>query len=355
MTSAEVVVIGGGPAGSSAALWLAGAGVRVTLVERSDGPHDKVCGEFVGPGAQAYLRRLGVAVEGPEIRTLRLSCAGRTVVSALPFVARAWSRRALDERLLAAAAAQGAEIRRGVAVRDLDPATLRVGLASGDSLSPRAVFLATGKHDLRGHTRDAAIRADHVGLKIVLGGAPEPGAIDLLVFPGGYAGYLPLGGGRATLCVAITAERYRGLGRSWPRLMAFLAQAAPAWRDLLAGAEPLWPQPLAVAKQPYGFVARPEVAPIFRIGDQAAVVPSFAGEGIGLALASAHLAAQAYLEGAGAAVHGRRMAETYRRVARLGTLSRLGETAIAQAVAMRVLGVAPRLLGAAARATRLAR
>lgn len=347
----SVVVIGGGPAGGAAAIRLAEAGVRVTLVERSDGPHDKVCGEFVGPGAAAALARFGLPPAGAEIRTLRLSCGARSATARLPFAAHAVSRREMDERLLDLAAARGAEVRRGVAVRDLDRASLAVTLADGTRFTPRAVFLATGKHDLRGFRRAAA--DGHVGLKIRMRRAEaDDAAIDLLMFPGGYAGYLPLDAHTATLAVAIAARRYRDLGANWPALLAGLSAAAPGWRSRLA-AEPLWPQPLAVAAQPYGFLAPPEAGAIYRIGDQAAVVPSFSGEGIGLAFATADLAVDAFLKGEGAGVYARRVGAHFARVATLGAVSRIGETAMAQAVTIRVAGFAPGLLAAAARATRL--
>ncbi len=354
MSAPDVVVIGGGPAGSAAAIRLAGAGARVTLVERSPGPHDKVCGEFVGPGAAAHLARFGLPPAGPEIRTVRLACGARQAFAPLPFAAHAVSRREMDERLLELAASRGAEVRRGVAVRDLDRVSLAVTLADGERLRPRAVFLATGKHDLRGHRRVAAGRADHVGLKMrVRRTGDDAGTVDLLLFPGGYAGYLPLDATAATLCIAVSARRYREAGADWRALLAELAAAAPLWRARLAEAEPLWPQPLAVAAQPYGFVARPEAGSVYRIGDQAAVVPSFSGEGIGLAFATAALAAETFLEGAGAEVYARRVGVKFARVSALGAVSRIGETRVAQELAMRVLGLAPGLLAAIAGATRL--
>ncbi len=354
MSAPEVVVIGGGPAGSATAIRLAEAGVAVMLLERSDGPHDKVCGEFVGPGAAAHLARLGLPPTGAAIRTLRLTCGDRAAVSPLPFAAHAMSRREMDAGLLELAAARGAEVRRGVAVRDLDRDSLAVALADGNVIRPRAVVLATGKHDLRGFRRAVPGRADHVGLKMRVrrDSDADAGVIELLLFRGGYAGYLPLDAATATLCVAISARRYREFGATWPALLAELGRCAPPWRARLA-AEPLWPQPLAVAGQPYGFVAPPEAGAVYRVGDQAAVVPSFSGEGIGIALATARMAADAYLNGDGAGVYGRRVGAKFARVATLGTVSRIGETGAAQALGVWVARFAPGLLAAVARATRL--
>jgi flavin-dependent dehydrogenase len=109
---AEVLVIGGGPAGAAAATALAEAGRRVVLIERTPGPHDKVCGEFISEEAARYLHALGIepgALGAEPIEAVRLSAGGPVVATALPFTALSLSRRALDEAMLQGAAARGAE------------------------------------------------------------------------------------------------------------------------------------------------------------------------------------------------------------------------------------------------------
>ena len=58
---ADVIVVGGGPAGAAAAARLAARGFRTVLIDRASFPRDKVCGDFVGPAALAELADLGVA------------------------------------------------------------------------------------------------------------------------------------------------------------------------------------------------------------------------------------------------------------------------------------------------------
>jgi geranylgeranyl reductase family protein len=60
MRDAQVVVVGGGPAGSSAAYFLAREGVDVTLVDRARFPRDKVCAEYLSPECSRILDRMGV-------------------------------------------------------------------------------------------------------------------------------------------------------------------------------------------------------------------------------------------------------------------------------------------------------
>src|SRR4030081_714093 len=57
----DVIIAGGGPAGSSAAIHLAMAGARVLLAEQKKFPRAKLCGEFISPECAPHFERLGVA------------------------------------------------------------------------------------------------------------------------------------------------------------------------------------------------------------------------------------------------------------------------------------------------------
>jgi hypothetical protein len=106
-------------------------------------------------------------------------------------------------------------------------------------------------------------------------------------------------GGAANLCLVITAETYRMAGASWPAALAHLRTLVPALDVRLQGARPLRARPSSVARMPYGYLcpAGDYADGLYRIGDQFAVIPSFTGEGITLALRTAHLAAEAVLAG----------------------------------------------------------
>jgi len=157
---AASLIVGGGPAGSAAAITLARAGLAAELIERSEGPHDIVCGGFLGWDALAALERLGLdpaALGARPIRRMRLVAAKRTLEAKLPRLAAGLSRRTLDEAMLSAAARAGAGVRRGDSVRAADLAARRIRLGEDEEIEADALVLATGKHELRGAARPVDI------------------------------------------------------------------------------------------------------------------------------------------------------------------------------------------------------
>ena len=152
-----LVVAGGGLAGGAAACLLARAGRQVALLEREAGPVPKICGEFISAEAAMYLNRLGLdiaALGAAPIDRVRLIRGQSLVETPLPFAGFGLSRQTLDEALLRHAATCGAEIRRGETINRVRTINgIALDLATKEVLRPPALFLATGKHDLRGYRR----------------------------------------------------------------------------------------------------------------------------------------------------------------------------------------------------------
>jgi flavin-dependent dehydrogenase len=307
------LIIGGGPAGAATAALIAGAGREVTLVERNAGPTDKLCGDFLSGEAIAALQALGLdplTLGAMPVRTVRLVHRETAAETALPFPAMGLSRRTLDDALLRLAGQRGATILRGQTVRGLERMScgLTARTATAGPLSADTVFLATGKHDLRNLARPA--RANGLlGLKMYYDLAPDQcdalrGGIELLLFRGGYAGLQLVEHDRAVLCLLLPAARYRRAAGRWDTLLDSLAEEAPLLARRLGGAIPRREKPLAIAGMPYGHLHRfaSSTPPdLFRLGDQACVVPSLAGDGMAIALQSARAATSVWLAGGNAA------------------------------------------------------
>ena len=312
------LVIGGGLAGAAAAIWLARAGRPVRLWERDRQPAHKICGEFLSWEAQHWLAELGLDIDAlgaVSISRVKLVTAERVVDAPLGFVAKSLTRHRLDAALLDCAQAAGADIRRGVAARGRGLDGVVAG-SHGD-IAAASVFLATGKHNLRGVPRDGGGTINHLlGFKAYLRLAPAQrtalsGHIELILFDGGYAGLQMVERDAANLCFLLPPERLQAAGGDFATLLASLGHEVPHLANRLDGAMPLLDKPLAISGVPYGFLYKPgaaDPATLWRLGDQAAVIPSFTGDGMSVALHSARLASLAFLMGKPPSAYHRRLA-----------------------------------------------
>lgn len=360
MRRTAALIVGGGPAGSAAAIALAAGGTRALLIERSRDDEDALCGGFLSWRTLATLARIGVdpdRLNRARVTRARLFAGRHRREAALPYPALAVSRRRLDALLLARAT-EVAGVERGVIARAAEEDGVR--LADGARIAVDALLLATGKHDLRGLARPAGARGidPTLGLRVRLDPHPRLAAlvgdaIELHLFRGGYGGLVLQEDGSANLCLAVHRSRLARTA-SPAALLRLLGDEAPALGERLAfmasdaAVE-------AIANVPYGWRATAGVAGLFRLGDQAGVIPSLAGEGMGIALASGLAAAAAYRRGGPvAAAHWQpRFART---IARPITAAGLVRDVAESRVAPVLVGLLPSAtIRAIARATRLPR
>ncbi|MBO0711360.1 MAG: hypothetical protein J2P47_08820, partial [Acetobacteraceae bacterium] len=289
-----------------------------------------------------------------------------------------------DAALLGQAERQGVRVLRGAKATALGPdgtVSVRTNLArhsedggldrlvgAGDDKQETdervrgdAVLLATGKHDLRG-ARRAASDPGWVGLKTYLRLTPSEtgrlrGAVEIVLFPDGYAGLLLVEGETANLSLIVRAARLARLG-GWNGLYAALVAASAHLAARLRDAETLLARPLAVSRVPYGFLHRPSRADpsfLYRLGDQAAVIPSFTGDGVAIALESGARAARAVLAGEAATIHHARLRRMLSpQMCCAGMVQALCAGAWTQAPLAAFCRTAPSVMRATARWTRLA-
>ena len=359
-----LLIVGGGPAGTAAAITMARAGEKPLLIERNRETGDALCGGFLSWRTLETLAKLGVdadALNPAGTTRVRLFAGRRTAEAPLPHPARSVSRRKLDAVLLSVAATAGAGIERGVAVRAIDEGTVRLDDAT--ELRPAALFLASGKHDVRGLARPAEARGSDptLGLRVRIAAAPGltrlvGDAIELHLFDRGYVGIALQEDGSANVCMAVHRSRLNEAGDP-ERLLAALGEECPALGERLgyrSGTEAIE----AIANVPYGWRLREGRSGFFRLGDQAGVIPSLAGEGMGIALASGVSAAGAFMrDGINAAADWQvRFAREIARPIRLASLiAGLGESRASAGALVAVARLAPSLVDLAARLTRVAR
>jgi len=354
------LIIGGGPAGAAAAIALAPAGLRPVVLERHAEPHDALCGGFLSWSTARRLRALGVdpaKLGAQAVDRVRLIAGQRYAETTLPQRSWSLSRKVLDAALLARAEREGAEVRRGVRVTALEAG--RAVLADGAALETDRLILATGKHDLRGAGREQPSNDPAIGLRWRLAETDKlrdmvASAVELHLFPGGYAGLAVQEDGTGNLCMAVRRSVLISAGSDPVRLLNRLTEENPslAARIDAAGSDPGPAQ--AIANVPYGWIARHPAGEALRIGDQAGVIPSLAGEGIAIALASGAAAGLAIQRGIEAARFQRRLARRLRfPVAVAGAIAGAGTRSLGSAALVRTVKLAPALSRLAARLSRV--
>jgi menaquinone-9 beta-reductase len=139
----------------------------------------------------------------------------------------------------------------------------------------------------------------------------------------------------------------------WPALLGAIREECPVVDQILNDATPCWRKPLAISPIPYGYIAKTSDG-MWRVGDQAAVIPSFTGDGMSIALHSAELASEMFLSGRSPDEYLSRLRDDLRRGMRFATaLSRVMVTAAGRLFAPAALSIAPGAISWIAERTRI--
>ena len=315
----DAVVVGAGPAGSIAALMLARSGARVALADKAAFPRDKACGDLVGPRGVQVLADLGLRVPdagqgsdllavGPSGRRSRLPAfTGSSYPGHGIIVPRLVFDHALREAAVAAGAVPvraritGVETGLGgrvdaVVSSDGQRLAGEVIIAADGALSP--VARMAGMLDPQAALWGFAIRAYlpatvPLPLLVLLDASPWR------IYPG-YGWLFPGADGQANVGIGVGLghdRRQAQLRGDLARLVALLGQRGDLSADAQAG--PVMGGWLRMG----GAGAPPAAGNVLLAGDAAGLINPLQGEGIGPAMVSARLAAEAVLAGPARAGH----------------------------------------------------
>lgn len=302
----DLAVIGAGPAGAAAAFHAASAGLRVALLDKSDFPRDKICGDGLTARAVVELQKLGLEEEihkrGARIHQFQMTAPIGRVVAALkgapgfPDYAYVLPRLQLDALLVERAVAAGAELRTQQEVThwnaDDSGITLTIKTANGtQTLRARLAILATGAHLALSQRMRLLPRKPQmlVAVRQYMEGLEQQDTWHLhfgrSTLPG-YGWIFPAGNGLANVGIGLEQRRReRSLNDD---LQRYLSSAAG--RKILGNARPV-SAPRSFPLR-WDFLDSPLSAPRLLIaGEAAGLVNPLTGEGIDYALESGHIAA----------------------------------------------------------------
>lgn len=328
----KVLIVGAGPAGSSAAYYLAAAGMDVTVLEKTRFPREKVCGDGLTPRAVREIQQLGLphaSSEWRRTRGLRLVARGRSVevpwpeLSDFPNYGLIRTRLGFDQELAEHARAAGAQILEGHSVVSLstdddgrvsgaraarlDDAGRKTGeqvdfaadvvLAADGNSSRSALSVGLAKRDdrplgvaVRTYFTSPRHQEDWMEGWLELAGPKGP-------LPG-YGWVFGVGDGTCNVGLGILNSSssfgrldYRQVLRDWTAAMP------PEW----GFAEANQVGEIRGAALPMGFNRTPHYSPgLLLLGDAGGMVSPFNGEGISYAMESARFAAEILQRASGA-------------------------------------------------------
>ncbi|PWU04409.1 MAG: hypothetical protein C5B51_16830 [Terriglobia bacterium] len=276
-------VVGGGPAGSAAAIAALGRGAAVQIVEKSRSPHHKVCGEFVAAETCSVLEELGAWDEfrsrkPARMERCRLRFGSRVKEWKLGEPAFGLSRLELDSLLLNRAAALGATVVRG----DLHQPPVS------------ATILATGRHAVaQKGNRLFAFKSHFEG--------PAGDAVEVFFDRSGYVGVSPVENGVTNVCGIFPENILGRYGFCFDDVLYSSASLRERLQPLSRRMAWLTTGPLVFSGE-----ERENSAEVYAAGDSLGFIDPFTGSGILNALLTGKMAGAAAADGL--APHAYRMA-----------------------------------------------
>jgi len=324
----DVIVVGAGPAGSTAAAALARRGRDVVLLDRAEFPRDKPCGDGIPPGTVGILHDLGLrdglgAAGFARVRVVRLvSARGRDFT--VPFDPRREGAQFLiapriefDDLLRRHAIASGARFEKAhVRAPVVENGRVCGVEVEAGPMRARHVIAADGATSIlgRGMAKQAKESERGVAIRAYLDGIDTRSFAAEFHFQSvlapGYAWVFPLGTDRANVGVIMRTDRFKRCGATLQELLQRFLDTPDVKRRLAAGARlhdaATWQLPYATPAS-----SRRSVNGVLFVGDAGRFIDAMTGEGIHHAVTTAAIAADVVDEALRAPHHADEVIATY--------------------------------------------
>ena len=299
MSDFDVIVVGGGPAGATAAAFCTQRRLRVALFEHTRFPRHKVCGDVVNPNCWPVLEKLGAAERVRALPRHEIEAAsfaaptGGVLTVPITRGATAIRRSLFDQALLEHARSCGVEVFENETVHEVT-SERRVITSLGRYQARTAIIGADGRHSVTarsaGLVRKSSGGNGHIAFQAHFRApAALDGRVQLHLFHGGYCGVVRVDAERANLCI-VTDRRGALFHNDCEALFTHTVRQNPHFRNLGIDPEPLEPlQSAHPLRRPMNVPARNGV---FLVGDALRVMEPFTGQGILFALRTAEIVAE---------------------------------------------------------------
>ncbi|MFS4491809.1 NAD(P)/FAD-dependent oxidoreductase [Maribacter sp. 2308TA10-17] len=295
----DVIIVGGGLAGLTAAIHLSKEKHSVLVLEKKPYPHHKVCGEYVSNEIIPYLKVLGVPMDSSkavQIDNLSLSTAsGKSTHTKLPLGGIGISRYSFDHLLYQKAVVNGVQFAfESVTTIEFEEGFFEVRTENKQTYTSKIAIGAYGKRspiDKRLNRNFIQQKSGWLGVKAhyVFDEFPE-NEVALHNFKGGYGGLSKTETGAVNFCYLASYSSFQKL-KNVEDFNEKVVARNPFLNDFLGKATPIFNEPLTIAQ--ISFEQKKSVENhILMCGDTAGLIHPLCGNGMAMAIHSAKIASE---------------------------------------------------------------
>jgi len=298
----DVIIIGGGLAGLSAAILLSGRQYKVLLLEKESYPKHKVCGEYISMESKPFLQSLGIPVDDmrlPVVSKLQITdTRGNELNTVLPQGGFGISRYKLDAALAQLAQDAGATLLTKTRADNVQwEKDFFTVTAKGEEYNAKVVLGSWGKRsniDVKWHRPFIAEKAsalnNYIAVKYHISYPWPADVVGLHNFDNGYCGISQVEDNRTCLCYLTTAASLHNCGNDIRRLEHDVVMKNPWLHKIFSEAEFLYESPVTISQISFEKKAQVEEH-VLLLGDAAGMITPLCGNGMSMALRAAKTAA----------------------------------------------------------------
>lgn len=298
METKQIIIVGGGLAGLTAAIHLSKIGFGVAVIEKNHYPKHKVCGEYVSNEVLPYLDWLNINISelhpAAITKIIFSTSKGKTIQGQLPLGGFGISRYALDNFLYGKAKANGCEfIHQTVENITFTDDRFTVDLSEGNPIEADFVVGAFGKRsniDLKMHRDFVEHKSPWLAVKAHYEGEFPEDTVGLHNFRGGYCGVSKVEDDKINVCYLADYKTFKNY-KNIEDYQHEVVTKNPNLKSIFENAKPVFDKPLTISQ--ISFEKKNAVEDhILMIGDSVGMIHPLCGNGMAMAIHSAKIVSE---------------------------------------------------------------